>query len=401
MLGAGLAGCCLARALAEAEDGALDRLVLVEEGEFPASRASGNPVGILHPLLSRDFNRSSQLALAGLRATRRWLEALDAERLGWAGWPGSMECVPDEATARRVAAVQAPHGVDLAVSTPEQTAGRLADPQALWWGVASSWGGWVEPAQFAVACFQDAKERLGDRFQCAVGRSEWSLQAGECRAEWLVRLQAIPGIQMVDCTGGAEIQRALGSAVAEGLHPVAGQLSWLEGLQRGQMTALPSEIVCGSGYAAWLPDSGRLVFGASFEPQPGPGPHWLRQADAQENIDRLGGLLPRLARELGAEMSRRLQGRRSIRLTTPDRLPLAGAVPALEGHRPRQSRQPAVIARIPRWWMLLGLGSRGLSLAPLAAEGLAALLLDRPAPGEEFTWLDPGRFVERRSRRAH
>ena len=79
-----------------------------------------------------------------------------------------------------------------------------------------------------------------------------------------------------------------------------------------------------------------------------------------------------------------VQGRwQGVRAATPDRLPVAG----------RLSERVSILA---------GLGSRGFAHAPLLAEDLASELMGGvPAlaqTGREA--LAPGRFAERRSRRA-
>lgn len=410
VLGAGLAGACLVRALARAGAETIRQLVVVELGGLPAACASGNPVGILHPLLSRDFNRSSQLALRGLLVTRGWLEALEASAAGWAGWPGALERVDDEETACRSAQSLAEQGVDVSVRSPDEVARLLHDPDARWWGVESPLGAWVEPASLTAACLAEARRILGDRLGWASAETEWRQQAHEPVAEYVSRLeQTWPG-EIVDCTGDASLQTALQSPVAAGLQPVAGQLSWVDFDARAGTSPisafLPTTVICGAGYAAWLPEPtdcastgrrhGRLAFGASFEPRPGPGPYPLRATDEQDNLHRLAGLLPSLGEEIGQRHCDRLQGRRSIRMTSPDRLPMVGPVPAAEGHRPKRSREPAVVARRPQWWMSLAYGSRGLSLAPWASERLAAQILGQEPPDDEaYGWLDPGRFIAR------
>ena len=58
-----------------------------------------------------------------------------------------------------------------------------------------------------------------------------------------------------------------------------------------------------------------------------------------------------------------MRARAAVRATTPDRLPLAGAVPGQAG-----------------LFVLGGLGSRGFCAAPLLAEYVAALVLGAPSP---------------------
>jgi tRNA 5-methylaminomethyl-2-thiouridine biosynthesis bifunctional protein len=52
-----------------------------------------------------------------------------------------------------------------------------------------------------------------------------------------------------------------------------------------------------------------------------------------------------------------------VRATTPDRLPLAGAMPGVDG-----------------LFVLGGMGSRGFCVAPLLAEHVAALATGTPSP---------------------
>jgi tRNA 5-methylaminomethyl-2-thiouridine biosynthesis bifunctional protein len=77
-----------------------------------------------------------------------------------------------------------------------------------------------------------------------------------------------------------------------------------------------------------------------------------------------------------------LGGRASLRATTVDRLPVAGAADGL--------------------FLLTGFGSRGFSLAPLLAEHVAALAMGAPIPlpADQAELVDPGRFARRAARRA-
>ncbi|TXT16882.1 MAG: hypothetical protein FD132_2671 [bacterium] len=90
-----------------------------------------------------------------------------------------------------------------------------------------------------------------------------------------------------------------------------------------------------------------------------------------------------------------------FRAATPDRLPLVGALPDLSVALPRDAG-PRDLPRLPGLYGLLGLGSRGLVWAALAAEALASDLNGDPMPleGELLDAVDPGRFHLRAHRRA-
>ncbi len=102
---------------------------------------------------------------------------------------------------------------------------------------------------------------------------------------------------------------------------------------------------------------GGVLFGATHDR--GRTDLELLAADHQRNLETLAEGLPELAAEARI---RPLDGRASIRATTFDRMPAAGAL------------------REPGLYLLGGLGSRGFCTAPLLAEHLAAEALGAPSP---------------------
>ena len=113
--------------------------------------------------------------------------------------------------------------------------------------------------------------------------------------------------------------------------------------------------VAWGGYAT--PTANGLLFGATHER--GAMAAEVDAASTARNLQTLGARLPQLAaRVAAAEQSR---SRAAVRATTPDRLPLAGAL-------------------APGLFILGGLGSRGFCAAPLLAEHIAAVALNAPSP---------------------
>ena len=131
------------------------------------------------------------------------------------------------------------------------------------------------------------------------------------------------------------------------LSPVAGQAEVVEGVSGGPLAW--------GGYA--VPTGEGLLYGATHargvtEPQP--------SAEAAErNLAAVATRLPLLAARIAAAGAGR--SRTAVRATTPDRLPLAGAM--AEG-----------------LFILGGLGSRGFCAAPLLAEHIAAVVMGAPSP---------------------
>ena len=134
---------------------------------------------------------------------------------------------------------------------------------------------------------------------------------------------------------------------------------------------------CGLGRLR-APTSAGLAFGATHD-RDDAAADW-RAGDDARNLAALAARLPMLASRLAGA---RTFGRAAVRATTPDRLPLAGAL-------------------APGLFVLGGLGARGFALAPLLAEHVAAAALGAPSPLPLplAGLVDPGRFAERARRRA-
>lgn len=133
------------------------------------------------------------------------------------------------------------------------------------------------------------------------------------------------------------------------LQPVRGQVEVADGV------SAPAPLAWG-GYA--IPTGGGLLFGATHD-RDDEGVD-IRPGDTRRNLATLAASLSQLAEQAGQAP---LRSRAAIRATTPDRLPVAGRVE--DG-----------------LYVLGGLGSRGFCLAPLLAEHVAALVLQRPSPLE-------------------
>jgi len=152
---------------------------------------------------------------------------------------------------------------------------------------------------------------------------------------------------------------------------VRGQASWSASESTVQAPAW-------GGYL--IPTADGFLFGATHD-RDDPGTE-VRMGDHERNLATLSEVRPDLASGLTASS---VTGRAAIRATTPDHLPLAGAVgPELEG-----------------LFLLTGMGSRGFTLAPLLGEHVAALVLDQasPLPRDLSELVTPDRFRQRALRR--
>lgn len=154
----------------------------------------------------------------------------------------------------------------------------------------------------------------------------------------------------------------------------------------------PDKAMTAGHYIA--PYGNKTCIGATYDNvSPETVPEWSKER-AIRNIEMARGLLPE-----GPEHS--LEGRASLRCVTPDRHPICGPLPdwdyyedaylglrtGKKGPYPPAHYQPGI-------YLLTGLGSRGLSTAPLCAAHLASQLTGAPSPlpqGQQEL-LHPARF---------
>lgn len=142
---------------------------------------------------------------------------------------------------------------------------------------------------------------------------------------------------------------------------------------------------------------GQHIFGASFER--GESVASLKASDDHINYQQLLQFLPEFAAELGSKQS----SHAAIRMTTPDRYPYVGALvnPALFRqayagiqHGARYKTWPTTPYQTGLF-MSAGYGSRGLTTTPLCSELLAALINSEPLPLDRSLYykLHPARFL--------
>lgn len=388
IIGAGLAGCAAAWALAEQGWAS----TLVDAAAGPAQAASGNAGGLFHAIVHGEdglharSHRAAALATAALVAP--WLRA--GELAGSSGGLLRLERKMEDSQAALLLQRQGWPVETLQWLGTEQARQRTGLPVACggwWFGQA----GWLSPAGYARALLARSGARfLGGRPVARLQRhgGVWTaLDAdGRCLAE-------APVAVVATAHRAAELLRPWTDAPLP-LTAVRGQVSLLPAGLPGM--ALPRHPVAGAGYALALPD-GRLLCGATT--QHDDADPAVRTADHEHNLAqavRLGALDP------GALAAARAaaQGRVGWRAVTPDRLPMVGAVPL--GPPPgTRADQPRLIPRLRDehggLYLLTGLGSRGITWAALAGRLLASWVSGAPCPVEADLRdaVDVGRWTAR------
>lgn len=390
VLGAGLAGCTAAAALARRGI----KVTLLEARQF-ASGGSGNEQGILYTRLSRKHSALTDFALQSFRFAANIYREAFASGLLCKGQDGAL-CGSFHLGASdrdlqylQEALLAVP---DLArVLTPEhasETLGLAQDETGLWFPDS----GWLRPVSVCASLLgQDGIELVED-----CGDIELSRQGGLWHAHSAdTTLARAPCVIIATGTGTVNLD----------------QLNWLP-LQsiRGQTTQLPatdksrslSAALCHEGYIAPA-RNGYHCIGATFNLDDCTTE--LRDKDHQANLQRLASALPAWESELRQLTVNKLEGRVGFRCASPDYLPLVGPVPDrhsfIETYAGLRKNARQLIAQrgpsLPGLYLTCGHGSRGLSSTPLAAELLASQITGEPLPlsRELCRALSPARFLIR------
>jgi tRNA 5-methylaminomethyl-2-thiouridine biosynthesis bifunctional protein len=358
ILGAGIAGATLAQGLAAV--GMVPEVFDAAPG--PARGASGNPLALLMPRLD-----AGDTAEAGLL-----LDAYLAARAAYRGLPEAVE----------TDVLQSPRNAAEAARFEKL----LADPPLPLEDLEAMRGGSLLHKRALILRPAALIARLLDGAACHYG--------------------ATPQVSIENCSVNGRTFDAIilangmdAAALAPNL-PLEARLGQVDFVKTN--VEVPAFALASGSYALAL---GReRLWGATFEPSnPDYASGGTPEARAENlaGVERLSPYWVREARE-GAVTSRA-----SLRATTPDRLPLIGAVPdhaaALELFAPMKKGRSvdADAPLMPGVYVASGYGARGFTWAPWAAGVLAAQLAGLPAPASlpALRAVSPMRFVFRALRR--
>jgi tRNA 5-methylaminomethyl-2-thiouridine biosynthesis bifunctional protein len=356
VIGAGVAGAAVAHALAQRGIA----VTVLERADAPAQAASGNPVGVFRPVISRDDNRSSRLTRAAfLHDLRTWPTLRGVE---WARC-GVLHLIPDVdvMVKQQLALASTAPPADYARWVERDEARELANWPVAAPGVFYPTAGWVVPGSLCRAWLAHPAIRV--QTGCDVIR----LQAGSA------------GWQLLDVEGAvlAEADAVVLANAREVLNLVPDQ-TWPLDPVRGQVTQLPhgvlpeiSRVIAREGYVAPGPE--RLLVGATYEyDDEDTAP---RTASDRANLARLDAILPGAGERFAPET---VSGRAALRAALPDRLPIVGAVSGRAGV-----------------YVAAGYASRGVVWAGLLGEALADRMSGQPLPLERelLRAIAPERFT--------
>lgn len=368
IVGAGIAGCLLASNLAMRGL----HVTLIDQAGAVGSGASGNRQGALYVKLGVDYNDQTELALSSLLFSQRFYRLFAGK-----GWhpTGLLQLAYNDKEADRQARLLAKNHYPSTVFQPvtADQASRIAGipiPHGGFWFPAS---GWLQPDTLCQTLAREPgiEHRMGFSVATMARPDEdehprWCLtsESGETLSFDSVVLCAGPDTpELIPLKGQYRMK------------PIRGQITEVP----ENCLNTPSVVVCGPGYVNPAFQHRALV-GATFDlhdscPEPS------GKSD-QENLRMLGDLLPGALTESGiGDIARQSNGRVAFRCTTHDYQPVAGPMKTSRG------------VLLDDLYLFTGLGSKGLTYAPLLAEYLGDLISGQPPclPGNLIKRLDTQR----------
>ncbi len=358
IVGAGIAGCLMAERLSQSGW----HVDLFDRRSGPAQEASGNPAGIIRPVLSLDDNLASRLGRAAFFQTLRTLQRLQNQgRKIRFKQCGVLVLAVDEAEAslqRSIIAHQC-YPPDYVAFMESADARKLGGVKTDWGGWYFPKGGWVDPGSLCSAALAEGGDRI---------RTHWNTDIAQIHKTEVWHVLNSQGHVLAEAS---VLIMALGSHAQ-----TFAQTAWLPlTVLRGQITQLAQDpfplnapVLCHDGYV--IPGlENKICIGATYDNDLESEP---RSSSTQENLERLKRLIPDWN---PAEIT--TVDRVGFRSVTRDRMPLIGAVSSEAG-----------------LYAVMGMGSRGLVLSSIAAELIATELEGSPLPLEKdlIKAVAPSRF---------
>ncbi len=405
IIGSGIAGICVARALASLAKNInsnktnaqeinrfhdIENITIFEKAssldEALGTSPSGNPVGIIHPIISKhDFSR--KWTDKGILTTLRWIKELKIESKHYS-FCGVLHLPRNKKQSKDWQSWKNYQNLGSSFLSKNNLNKLFDHIRSETGAVWSSHCGWLEPKEFIKAALKEAEENLDGKLKI-VFNSEINLK--QLKTSYMRRsalqLKYFDSVIItagfgspILLTNNTLLDGGFGNKLKkrnEDSEHFSNNKPILE-LVSGQLTAIPASkkncveglnyksVLCKSGYVTPI-INGYIYSGASYETVN--KPHKIAtEKNRVANIKRLTNLIPEinLSSDFG---NKKIFDRVSARCVSKDRLPLIGLI---------EKENPKVYA-------LTALGSRGLSWAPLAAEHLANEILSTAFPKSETT----------------
>lgn len=391
IIGAGITGCTSAAALAKQGY----EVTMVDRHQIPGQEGSGNNQAVVYPKLSLRNDNLPRINLSALMYASRYYQHFWQQGLGQQC--GVLVLPENQKNEEEFSLIgqrfkNHPRLVQLLNNTEmfEKSGVQLHATQGLYFPQL----GWLPPAVICQNLLQQWDIPIisanVSRFDQEPNNHQWTLFNDQGNP--IIQSDILVVANAQDCESFEQTQFL-------GVRKLRGQISELPITSD---SAKLSTVICGAGYIT--PPLNELhSCGATYNQNVSTTD--LRTQDHQTNIDQMIQTDQGIANILGDFDLESLTGRANFRCTTRDYLPIVGPVPDVAKMITNYSflRQDArknssvMGSYLPNLYVNCGMGSRGLSYAPLTAEVLAAEINQQLSPVElELRQaMHPSRFLIR------
>jgi tRNA 5-methylaminomethyl-2-thiouridine biosynthesis bifunctional protein len=358
-----------------------------------AQGASGNHQGALYPQLNAIANISSQFYAQAYLYAANFYKGLATQNVPFAHqWCGVFHAAfNDKVLDRQQKLIEHDVWPQELVSalTPEQ-ASKVAGVDLPYAGLYFPHGGWLNPPELVSALLQQAKSRIhtSNKLLTMVRHEKtWQLHFEQ---------QAPIEADIVIVATGSEFANI--EQIADlPLRGVRGQVEYIDTTDK--LTQLAT-VICHKGYLTPAHE-GLHALGSTYKKQ-----DFSTDYRPQEQTENLAMHQTSLKHcDWVQELQGRANGRAATRCSTADHLPMAGAIPDINTQRQQfwdlYKALPVdhypIAADYPNLYILNGLGSRGLTTAPLLSEVVASQICNESMPLSTplLDALNPNRFLIR------
>lgn len=384
VLGAGIAGCSSARALAER--GVI--VQVIDRHPVPANEASGNPQGVLYAKLPAKPTPASRIHLNGLHYSLQLLQSLDDQHWQACGVL-QLGLNPAEQEKQDKLCQLQHYPRELVHPLTAEQASAVAGVNIQAPALSYPGSGWVSPKAWCQQLLDHPNITLVTDTQ--INHIEQTSQGWQLSN---VTHTFTTATLVLAC---ADQARQFSPCQWLPTKTIRGQVSQVK--KTVQAPAL-KKVLCGHSYISPATQD-HWCFGATFNLRDENTE--VRLQDHQENLCNTQQLSEELAASLALTPIEQWQGRVAFRCTSPDYLPIVGPVPVLEAFTAQFAElrhdAKAQITQQPEYYpglyVNIAHGSKGMITAPLAAELLASQLCNEPLPIEQHLAqvLLPARFL--------
>ncbi len=398
IIGGGIASAALAKALSRRGK----NVTLYCKDAQPAEGASGNRQGAVYPLLNGPHTGVSRVFAPAFLFARQFFEQAAKEINFDHEWCGVTQLMWDaKSTAKLERILEGNFTTDLiqklSIKETTEAIGLPIDMPSVHYPL----GGWLSPSELTrrLIAQLEKQDNFTVKFEHKVEALTWNKES----QTWALTVngQAIEHSTVV-VANGHEFQ-TLSQTADLPMGQVKGQVSHAPATET--LSKLKT-VLCYDGYMTPVnPHNQQLCIGASYDRS-----HLDCEFDSEaqkDNADKLVKCVPNQSWPNEVDTTGNLS-RQGIRCVSRDHLPFIGNVSDFEAVKTQYANlqnqkedEVETIHQFPNLFCFLGLGSRGLSSAPLMAELLASQICGDPLPlpVDVLTELHPSRMWVRKLRK--